>query len=144
MNILQLLKKTACSLVVLFAVAGGQSAWAQNNSATIKLALIETFSGPLANTGDAVIRNIQMAVDKVNQEGGITTPTGKKLLQLQRYDNKGQVDESLNALRLAIDDGAQIVLQGNSSAVALALSDAIGKNNEREPQKQVVLSLIHI
>lgn len=137
---LQFFKSSFLVLTVVLSAFNTTNSLAQNNANTntIKIALIESFSGPLANTGDAVIRNIQMAVDKVNQEGGINTPTGKRLLQLQRYDNKGQVDESLNALRLALDDGAQIVMQGNSSAVALALVDAINKNNEREPQKQVV------
>jgi branched-chain amino acid transport system substrate-binding protein len=41
-------------------------------------------------------------------------------------------------LRSAIDDGIRIVMQGNSSAVAAALIDAIGKHNEREPDKRVV------
>ena len=59
-------------------------------------------------------------------------------LKLDRYDNKGQVEESLAALRAAIDDGARVVLQGNSSAVALALIDAIEKHNQRDPARQVV------
>lgn len=141
---LQLIKKSIWFAV--YCVMATYSPWslAQSNSNSsntnnsIKIAIIEAFSGPLANTGDAVIRNIQMAVDKINQEGGINSPAGKKLLQLQRYDNKGQVDESLTALRIAIDDGAQIILQGNSSAVALALVEAIHKNNDREPQKQAL------
>ena len=42
------------------------------------------------------------------------------------------------ALRAAIDAGARVVLQGNSSAVAAALIDAINKHNEREPDRQVL------
>jgi branched-chain amino acid transport system substrate-binding protein len=48
------------------------------------------------------------------------------------------VEEALAALRSAIDDGIRIVMQGNSSAVAAALIDAIGKHNEREPGKRVI------
>jgi branched-chain amino acid transport system substrate-binding protein len=59
-------------------------------------------------------------------------------LELKRYDNKGQTEEALSALRSAIDDGARVVLQGNSSAIAAALVSAIGKHNERSPQQQVV------
>jgi branched-chain amino acid transport system substrate-binding protein len=44
----------------------------------------------------------------------------------------------LSALKSAIDDGAQVVLQGNSSANAAALIDAINKHNEREPAKRVL------
>jgi branched-chain amino acid transport system substrate-binding protein len=44
-------------------------------------------------------------------------------------------------LRAAIDDGAQVVLQGNSSSTAAVLIEAINKHNEREPQRKRVLFL---
>jgi len=106
--------------------------------APIKLALIEALSGPFANTGEAVLRNIAWAVERVNARGGVKTAQGLRLLELLRYDSKGQNEEALTALRSAIDDGAQVVLQGNSSAQALALIDAINKHNEREPAKRVL------
>jgi branched-chain amino acid transport system substrate-binding protein len=107
----------------------------------IKIALIEGLSGPFANAGEAVYRNLLWAVERVNARGGVKLPEaagGHRPLQLDRYDNKGQNEEALSALRSAIDDGVQIVMQGNSSAVAAALIDAINKNNEREPDKQVI------
>ncbi|MEO6973801.1 MAG: branched-chain amino acid ABC transporter substrate-binding protein [Rhodoferax sp.] len=107
----------------------------------IKLALIEGLSGPFANAGEAVYRNLLWAVERVNAHGGVKLPEargGNRLLQLDRYDSKGQNEEALSALRSAIDDGARLVLQGNSSAVAAALIDAINKNNERDPRKQVI------
>jgi branched-chain amino acid transport system substrate-binding protein len=63
---------------------------------------------------------------------------GKAQLSLKRYDSKGQAEEALSMLRAAIDDGAQIIMQGNSSATAAALIDAINKHNEREPSKRVL------
>ena len=104
----------------------------------IKLALIEALSGPFANTGEAVVRNIAWAIERVNARGGVKTAQGQRPLELVRYDSKGQNEEALSALRSAIDDGAQVVLQGNSSAQALALIDAINKHNEREPGKRVL------
>jgi branched-chain amino acid transport system substrate-binding protein len=44
----------------------------------------------------------------------------------------------LSVFRSALDEGAQFVLQGNSSANAAALLDAINKHNEREPAKRVL------
>ena len=104
----------------------------------IRLALIESMSGPFANTGEAVFRNILWAVERVNARGGVKLPGGARLLQLDRYDSKGQNEEALSALRAAMDDGARIVLQGNSSATAAALIDAIDKNNERDPSRRVL------
>jgi len=104
----------------------------------IRLALIESMSGPFANTGEAVFRNLLWAVERVNARGGVKLPGGARPLQLDRYDSKGQNEEALSALRAAMDDGARIVLQGNSSATAAALVDAIEKNNERDPSRRVL------
>ena len=111
--------------------AADQATAAKPPAEPVKLAFIEALSGPFANTGEAVYRNLLMAVERVNARGGVQ-------LALARHDNKGQVDESLAALRAAIDAGARVVLQGNSSAVAAALIDAINKHNEREPDRQVL------
>ncbi len=107
----------------------------------IKVALIESLSGTFANTGEAVFRNILWAVDRVNARGGVLLPSeagGARALALARYDSKGQNEEALSALRAAIDDGARVVMQGNSSATAAVLIDAINKHNEREPDKRVL------
>ncbi|WP_090131126.1 branched-chain amino acid ABC transporter substrate-binding protein [Limnohabitans sp. Rim11] len=104
----------------------------------IQLAMIEGMSGPFANTGEAVLRNLVWAVERVNARGGVATADGKRLLVLNRYDSKGQNEEALTSLRAAIDAGAQYVFQGNSSANAAVLIDAIQKHNEREPNKRVL------
>lgn len=55
-----------------------------------------------------------------------------------RFDSKGQTEEALSALRSAIDKNITIVTQGNSSAAAAGLIDALNKHNERDPARQVV------
>src|SRR5574343_1518724 len=107
----------------------------------IRLAMIEGLSGPFANAGEAVYRNLLWAVERVNARGGVKLPAsagGARPLVIERYDSKGQNEEALSALRAAIDDGAQVILQGNSSATAAVLIDAINKHNEREPAKRVI------
>src|SRR5574343_1758018 len=107
----------------------------------IRLAMIEGLSGPFANAGEAVYRNLLWAVERVNARGGVKLPAsagGARPLVIERYDSKGQNEEALSALRAAIDDGAQVILQGNSSATAAVLIDAINKHNEREPERRVV------
>ena len=111
-------------------------------TAPIKLALVEGLSGPNANAGEAVYRNVLWAVERVNARGGVQLPAsqgGNRALVLERFDSKGQNEEALSALRSAIDSGARLVLQGNSSANALALIDAINKHNERDPTRRVLL-----
>ncbi len=140
-------------LAVVTALAGlcasTTSSWAQPAAPTaavtqakpVKMALVESLSGPFANTGEAVYRNIHWAVERVNARGGVQLPAaagGPRLLELERYDSKGQNEEALSALRAAIDDGARVILQGNSSATAAVLIEAINKHNEREPGKRVL------
>ena len=110
----------------------------------IKIAMIETLSGPFANTGEAVVRNLTWGLERINSRGGIKlagapgSAPSQRLLSLERFDNKGQIEESLSALRSAIDEGAQFIVQGNSSAIAASLVDAINKHNEREPGRRVL------
>lgn len=127
-------KRLAC-LLLLFA-----SGWAQAAPEPIKVALIEGLSGPFANTGESVFRNLQWATELINARGGVhlAGQAEGRPLQLERYDSKGQSEEALTALRAAVDDGVRIVMQGNSSAVAAALIDAINKHNAREPLKRVI------
>ena len=112
----------------------------QSPAAPVTLALIEGLSGGNANGGEAVFRNLVWAVERVNARGGVRLAGGvARPLVLERHDSKGQVEEALSALRAAIDGGARFILQGNSSAVAAALIDAINKHNQREPTRRVLL-----
>ena len=104
----------------------------------VRIALIESLSGSFANTGEAVFRNLVWATERVNARGGVKLADGTHNLVVERYDNKGQNEESLAALRSAIDDGVTVIAQGNSSSVAAALIDAINKHNEREPSRRVL------
>jgi branched-chain amino acid transport system substrate-binding protein len=118
-------------------------AFAQPSPAPVKLAMIDGLSGPFANGGEAVYRNLVWAVERVNARGGvkIAQPGGGTIsrpLQLMRYDSKGQNEETLSALRSAVDDGTQVVLQGNGSGAAATLLEAVNKHNEREPDKRVL------
>lgn len=126
--------------LVLAAGAWPTSAAAGAPTPSIKLALVEGLSGPFANTGEAVYRNLLWGVERINAAGGVKrVGAPAQALQLMRYDSKGQNEEALSALRSAIDDGARFILQGNSSANAAALLDAINKHNERVPTQRVLL-----
>ena len=122
-----------------FGIAGAAVAAAKAKPAQpIKLALVESLSGPFANTGEAVFRNLLWATERVNARGGVRLADGLHELVIERYDSKGQNEEALSALRAAIDSGARIIMQGNSSATAAALLDAIDKHNSRDPSRRVL------
>jgi branched-chain amino acid transport system substrate-binding protein len=108
------------------------------SGAPIRVAMIETLSGPFGNTGEAVFRNLVWAAERVNERGGVKLAGGARSLVIERFDSKGQNEEALSALRSAIDGGIRFIAQGNSSATAAALLDAVNKHNEREPQRRVL------
>ncbi|MES2956749.1 MAG: branched-chain amino acid ABC transporter substrate-binding protein [Pseudomonadota bacterium] len=115
------------------------SVGAQGTAPPLRLALVEGLSGAFANAGEAVWRNLLWAVERVNQRGGVALPGGKRRLELLRLDSKGSTEEALSMLRAALDQGVAFILQGNSSATAAALIDALDKHNARSPERRALL-----
>ena len=126
---------TARTLLLSSLVAAGGAAQAAE---PVRLALIEGLSGPFANAGEAVARNLVWAVERVNARGGVKLPGGPRPLELVRMDSKGNTEEALTVLRNATDQAIPVILQGNSSATAAALIDALNKHNDREPQRRAL------
>jgi branched-chain amino acid transport system substrate-binding protein len=107
--------------------------WAQKGE-TVRIAHIDPFSGPFANVGQNQLKSWQFIAERLS---GDKNEAGVKF-DIVGFDNKASPQESLNALKAAIDQGFRYVTQGNGSGAALAISDAISKHNERNPGKEVV------
>jgi len=105
-------------------------AWAQ----TIKVAYIDPLSGPFANVGEQGLAEFRFAVDRINASGIL----GKQKLEVVPFDNKVSPQESLNQLKRVIDQNIRYITQGNSSAVAGALIEAVNRHNERNPGKEIL------
>jgi len=102
--------------------------------AEVKFAWIDPLSGGAASAGINAQKHMTYLIDRLNAAGGLN---GEKVVLLS-YDNKVDPQESLIALKKALDDGARFVFQGNGSSVALAITDAVLKYNERNPGKEVL------
>ncbi|HZH07361.1 MAG TPA: ABC transporter substrate-binding protein, partial [Lautropia sp.] len=103
----------------------------------LRLGLIEGLSGPFANAGEAVERNLIFSVERINARG--PRVAGRPLvLELVSLDSKGEVDGALQALQAAADRDIRIILQGNSSGVAAALIAAIERHNGRTPGREML------
>ena len=126
--------KFAVQLVATPAVlACAQGAFAPQGQ-TVKMVRIDAQTGLLGPVGDNQLKSYQFFAEKFSGAGN---PAGVKF-EVTGIDNKLSPTESLNALKAAIDGGARYILQGNGSSVALALSDAVTKHNERNPGKEVL------
>lgn len=102
---------------------------------TIKIAHIDPQSGPFALQGQSGDRHIQQAIDEINARGGVL---GGTKLELVSLDNKSSPQESLVALKQAIDQGIRYVTQGNGSHVGHALTEGVLKHNQRNPGQEVL------
>jgi branched-chain amino acid transport system substrate-binding protein len=115
-----------------FALALGSAAVAQ--AQTVKIAFIDPQSGLMAPVGINILNSWRYVADLANQKNWAGGPK----FEIVGFDNKLSPQESLNALKQAIDQGIRYVVQGNGSSVALALQDAVEKHNERNPGKEIV------
>src|SRR3954470_11322242 len=102
--------------------------------AQLKLGYIDPLSGGAASAGLNSQKHVIFFTDRINAAGGLN---GEKI-EVLSYDNKVSPQESLIVLKKAIDEGARIIVQGNGSSVAHAITDAVLKHNERNPGKEVL------
>src|SRR5574341_1561238 len=100
----------------------------------IRIAYVDALSGPFAATGENGLKQFRFAADALNRAGGVL---GRQL-EIVGYDNKVSPQEALIQLKKVIGDGIQFVVQGNSSGVAHAISDAVLKHNERNPGNRIL------
>src|SRR6202165_1774947 len=103
-------------------------------AADVKIAFIDPLSGGAASTGILAQKTQQFYIDAINAAGGVDS----ERIELLSYDNTVNPQESLIQLKKAIDEGPRFVVQGNGSSVALAITDAVQKHNERNPGKEVL------
>ena len=102
---------------------------------TVKIGYIDPLSGAFGDVGDQGLKHFKFMADKINAAGGVY---GGKMLEVTGYDNKTTPKESLIQFEKAMDDGVRYITQGNGSAVAGALIDAVEKWNERNPTDRVL------
>ena len=117
--------------VAAHALAAALPAAAQD---VLRIAYVDPLSGPFANVGEAGLKHFQFMADELNRRNAAP---GVKF-EVVGFDNKVSPQETLNVFKQIVDRGIRYVTQGNSSAVALALSDAVQKHNERNPGKEIV------
>ncbi len=102
--------------------------------APLKIGLVETLSGPQASTGLMYRAAVKYQLDKLNAAGG----WNGQPIQLLELDSQGGPVGASDKVRTAIADGAQIVIQGSSSAIAGQITEDVRKHNLRNPGKEVL------
>ncbi len=92
----------------------------------MKIVFIDPLSGPFKEVGDRHVAAIQFAVDEINSKGGLL---GKKV-ELITEDGQMKPDISARkAIKAVLQDGANVIMQDQSTAVAKAIMDVSQKYN---------------
>ena len=85
----------------------------------VVFAFIDAMSGPFKEVGTEGFQAMEYAVDQINAKGGLLG----RPVKLLKYDNQFRPDVAVRVARkAALEDGAKLIFQQSSSAVALALS----------------------
>ena len=92
----------------------------------VRIVHIDPFSGPFQELGDRHFMATQFAVDEINAQGGLL---GKKV-ELLKEDSQLKPDVAARkALKAVVQDGANVIMQNISTAVAKAMENVVEQNN---------------
>jgi len=120
------------------AIAQTKGAGAGNAAApaqTVKIAYLEGLSGPFAAVGQNILKHFQLTAEIANSRQ-LAGPGIK--FEIVPFDSKSSPQEALTLLRAIADQRIRYVAQGQGSHVAIPLSEAIARHNERNPEQSIV------
>ena len=112
-------KMFALMLALVLAMSMTGAAFAEG---TIKLGSIGPLTGPYAQYGNGVANAIQLAIDEINELGGLQ-------FSLLSEDDEGDGEKAVSAYYKEMDDGLQILVGTVTSGACAAVADVA--NQER-------------
>lgn len=122
-------------LRVVFVLAGLLQVATALAQDIVKIALNIPMSGPFANIGDLYVKNATFVIEQINARGGVL---GGRKLEIVPFDNKNSPQEALLQLKQITDRRIPFVIQSGGSHIAVPLSEAIARHNEREPDNRLL------
>ena len=96
-----------CTLVLLLFVSAAAAGCGRQESETIQIGSVHPLTGSMAYEGQAIVNAQQIAVDRINSEGGING----KLLELVESDSLGTSSGAANAA-LKLTNSGVVALTG--------------------------------
>jgi branched-chain amino acid transport system substrate-binding protein len=115
----------ALASAMVLSMAGCGSSSNSGSSDTFKIGGIGPTTGGAAAYGQAVANAAQLAVDEINEAGGVN---GYKL-ELNFQDDEHDAEKSVNAYNTLKDWGAQIILGSVTSAPCIAVTEKTKEDN---------------
>lgn len=100
----------------------------------VKIAFVDPLSGPFGEVGRNQLRSWQWVADRHNAQAAPGVPRFKVV----GFDNRGSPQESVNAIKVIIDQGFRYVVQGSSSGVAHLIVQTLNRHNNRSSGREVL------
>lgn len=100
----------------------------------LKVAIIEALTGPAETVGRPFAQSTRLALDEINASGGYNGEP----IAIKQYDNASTPAGASEQFRAAAADGARVIFQAASSAVAGQLSDEVRRYNLRNAGKEII------
>lgn len=100
----------------------------------LKIASVETLSGPGSTVNRLWSLGLKYCIDRLNAEGGWN---GQKIVYAE-YDTEGTTGGASQKTQAAIADGAHIIAHGGSSNIGGQITEDVRKWNLRNPTAKVL------
>lgn len=100
----------------------------------VKIAFVDPLSGPFGEVGRNQLRSWQWVAAQHNAQAA----PGQVRFEVVGFDNRGSPQESVNAIKVIIDQGFRYVTQGNSSGVSHLIVETLNRHNSRSPGREVL------
>lgn len=109
------------AIVAVVTVACGGGGASQGESETIKIGSLHPLTGPLAVDGKRMDQAVMMAVDDINEAGGIESMDGARL-EVASGDTKGEPETASSEAQRMTGEGAVALVGPYTSATAATVA----------------------
>lgn len=116
------------AFVMLFTACGNNNAANENEnveSDEIIIGALGPLTGNVAIYGIAATNGTKIAIDEINEAGGILGKQVKLVLE----DSKGDAQEAMNVYNKLVEDGAVAIIGDITSGPTLAIADLANRDN---------------
>ena len=116
------------AFVMLFTACGNNNAANENEnveSDEIIIGALGPLTGNVAIYGIAATNGTKIAIDEINEAGGILGKQVKLVLE----DEKGDAQEAMNVYNKLVEDGAVAIIGDITSGPTLAIADLANRDN---------------
>jgi ABC-type branched-subunit amino acid transport system substrate-binding protein len=118
------MRRITKAIAALLALALIAAACSSDDGESLTIASILPLTGDLADFGPSMENAVQLAVDQINEAGGVNGSD----VTLVKKDSGTQEDVARTSANEAIADGAKAVLGAAGSGNTLALTDLLSQN----------------